>query len=134
MADGVSACGHYLSRTKTLQRLIGLSGVAAIFHGGVYIIIAFAFIYGAQVIGWEASVRNIMFIIVQITAAAGALGFGWIQDRLGAKHTYQITLALWVCAIVAIWLTPQFTDWVNQATDWQWQAQYVFCSLGAWQG
>ncbi|MCO7245367.1 MFS transporter [Halomonas sp. Mc5H-6] len=101
---------------------------------GVYIIIAFAFIYGAQVIGWEASVRNIMFIIVQITAAAGALGFGWIQDRLGAKRTYQITLGLWIAAILAIWLTPEFTDWVNQATEWQWQPQYVFLFVGCLAG
>ncbi len=74
---------------------------------GVYIIIAFAFIYGAQVIGWDESVRNIMFIIVQVTAAAGAIGFGFLQDKLGAKHTYQMTLALWVAAIVAIWATPR---------------------------
>ena len=101
---------------------------------GVYIIIAFAFIYGAQVIGWDESVRNIMFIIVQITAAAGALGFGWLQDRLGAKHTYQITLGLWVVAIIAIWATPEITAWANAQFDWQWQAQHVFLAVGCLAG
>ncbi|WGI24737.1 MFS transporter [Halomonas alkaliantarctica] len=101
---------------------------------GVYIIIAFAFIYGAQVIGWDESVRNIMFIIVQITAAAGALGFGWIQDQLGAKRTYQMTLALWVLAIIAIWATPEVTQWVNGRFDLQWQAQYVFLVVGCLAG
>ncbi len=100
---------------------------------GVYIIIAFAFIYGAQVIGWEESVRNIMFIIVQITAAAGALGFGFLQDKLGAKRTYQMTLALWVIAIVSIWATPELTGWVNSHYAVQWQAQYVFWWSVAWQ-
>jgi MFS transporter, UMF1 family len=52
---------------------------------GIYIVITFAFIYGAQVIGWDEGVRQLMFIVVQITAAAGALGFGIIQDRIGAK-------------------------------------------------
>ncbi|MGO3701516.1 MFS transporter [Halomonas sp.] len=101
---------------------------------GVYIIIAFAFIYGAQVIGWDESVRNIMFIIVQITAAAGALGFGFLQDKLGAKRTYQMTLALWVIAILSIWATPELTDWVNSRYAVQWQAQYVFLVVGCLAG
>ena len=101
---------------------------------GVYIIIAFAFIYGAQVIGWDESVRNIMFIIVQITAAAGALGFGFLQDKLGAKRTYQMTLALWVIAILSIWATPELTDWVNSHYAVQWQAQYVFLVVGCLAG
>lgn len=101
---------------------------------GVYIIIAFAFIYGAQVIGWDESVRNIMFIIVQVTAAAGALGFGFIQDKLGAKHTYLMTLALWITAIVAIWATPELTTWVNSRFGWQWQSQYVFLVVGCLAG
>ena len=74
---------------------------------GVYIVIAFAFIYGAQVIGWDTSVRNLMFVVVQVTAAAGALGFGVLQDRIGARTTYVVTLLLWIVAIGAIYLTPQ---------------------------
>lgn len=101
---------------------------------GVYIIIAFAFIYGAQVIGWEESVRNIMFIIVQITAAVGALGFGFLQDKLGAKRTYQMTLALWVIAILSIWATPELTEWVNSRFAREWQAQYVFLVVGCLAG
>jgi MFS transporter, UMF1 family len=55
---------------------------------GVYIVIAFAFIYGAQVIGWDHGIRNTMFIVVQITAATGAIVFGFIQDRIGARHLH----------------------------------------------
>lgn len=29
---------------------------------------------------------------------------------------------------------PQVTDWVNQVTDWQWQAQYVFLMVGCLAG
>ncbi|XAW61287.1 MFS transporter [Halomonas sp. Bachu 37] len=101
---------------------------------GVYIIIAFAFIYGAQVINWDESVRNIMFIIVQLTAAAGALGFGWIQDRWGAKKTYQLTLALWVAAILAIWATPELTAWLNRLLATHLQAQHVFLVVGCLAG
>ncbi len=101
---------------------------------GVYIIIAFAFIYGAQVIGWDESVRNIMFIIVQVTAATGAIGFGFLQDRLGAKRTYQMTLGLWVAAIVAIWATPELTAWLNDQFGLAWQAQHIFLWVGCLAG
>lgn len=101
---------------------------------GVYIIIAFAFIYGGQVIGWDTGVRNVMFIVVQVTAAVGAVGFGALQDRLGGKLTYQLTLALWVVAIIAIWATPTFTGWINARFGWGWQAQYVFLVVGCLAG
>src|SRR5690625_5854321 len=59
---------------------------------GIYIVVAFAFIYGDQVVGWDDSVRVLMFVIVQITAAAGAFAFGLIQDRIGCRVTYMLTL------------------------------------------
>ena len=101
---------------------------------GVYIIIAFAFIYGAQVIGWDESIRNIMFIIVQITAAAGALGFGFIQDRIGTKITYLFTLGLWVAAILAIWATPEVTAFLNARLGLDWEAQHLFLFVGCLAG
>ena len=102
--------------------------------GGIYIIITFAFIYGAQVIGWDENIRNIMFIIVQITAAIGALGFGALQDRLGAKPTYIGTLTLWVLAILAIWGTPEVTEWVNDTFGADWEAQQLFLVVGCLAG
>ncbi len=101
---------------------------------GVYIVIAFAFIYGAQVIGWDEGIRNIMFIVVQITAAAGALGFGFIQDRIGARTTYIITLLLWIVAIGAIYATPQVTGVLNAAFELDWEAQHLFLVAGCLAG
>ncbi|MBD3896700.1 MFS transporter [Halomonas sp. ML-15] len=126
--------------TQTLEDLrrfrdLGVFLVSLLFSmAGVYIIIAFAFIYGAQVIGWDESIRNIMFIIVQITAAAGALGFGMIQDRIGAKVTYIGTLLLWVAAIFAIWATPELTAWLNAQWGLDWEAQHLFLVVGCLAG
>ncbi|MFG6176901.1 MFS transporter [Halomonas sp. THAF12] len=127
----VSTTLHELRRFRDLATFL----VSLLFSmAGVYIIIAFAFIYGAQVIGWEESVRNLMFIIVQITAAAGALGFGAIQDRIGTRVTYLITLVLWVAAILAIWATPSLTAWLNAALGLDWQAQHLFLLVGCLAG
>jgi MFS transporter, UMF1 family len=98
---------------------------------GIYIIITYAFIYGAQVIGWDAEVRTLMFVIVQLTAAAGALGFGFIQDRVGAKRTYQVTLVMWMTAILLIYLTPALSGWLSVLLGRPVEAQHVFLVVGS---
>ena len=98
---------------------------------GIYIIITYAFIYGAQVIGWDEEVRTLMFVIVQVTAALGALGFGFIQDRLGARRTYRITLVMWMAAIALIYLTPDLAAWLSVLLGRPVQAQHVFLVVGS---
>ncbi|SFU67891.1 MFS transporter [Halomonas korlensis] len=129
--ERVATTLHELKRFRDL----GLFLVSLLFSmAGVYIIIAFAFIYGAQVIGWDAATRNIMFIVVQVTAAAGALGFGFLQDRIGTRVTYLFTLVLWVAAIVAIWATPEVTTFLNAHLGLDWQAQHLFLVVGCLAG
>lgn len=105
-----------------LSLLLAMSGLA--------IILAYAFIYGAQVIGWEEHVRLTMFIVTQLAAAVGAIGFGLIQDHLGARRTYLVTLLMWVIAILLIWRTPQLTELANGLLGTAWEAQYVFLVAG----
>lgn len=100
---------------------------------GIYIVISFAFIYGSQVVGWDESVRVLMFVLVQITAAVGALVFGLAQSRLGAKGTYLSTLLLWMLAIVMLWQTPSVAK-LAAHWGWAWQAQHIFLVAGCLAG
>lgn len=120
-----------LERFRDLRSLL-LSVFFAM--AGIYIIIAFSFIYGAQVIGWDDQVRMLMFVTVQITAAVGAVGFGLLQGRMGARRTYIITLSLWIVAILAIWQTPALTMLARQWFAVDWQAQHVFLVAGVLAG
>ncbi|MEX2444117.1 MAG: MFS transporter [Alkalispirochaeta sp.] len=96
----------------------------------VYIIITFAFIYGEQVIRWDPGVQIYMFVIVQITAALGAIVFGFIQNRIGAKQTYVTTMALWTVGIVLIYATPQITEMLNRTFGTEWHPQHIFLFVG----
>ncbi|MBK1691321.1 MFS transporter [Ectothiorhodospira mobilis] len=117
----VKALGH--------RRDLGVLLLSVFFAmAAIYIIIAFTFIYGAQVIRWDESVRVTMFVIVQITAAAGALGFGHLQDRLGARRIYLATLVLWMLAVGLIFLTP----WLGHRLGVE--GQHVFLVVGALAG
>ena len=134
LASGFKRILETSSNLKYFSDLRNLLVSIFFMMAGIYIIISFAFIYGSQVIGWDESVRVIMFVTVQITAAVGALGFGLIQSRIGAKTTYQITLWLWLLAILAIWQTPMMS---RLAADWlglDWEAQHVFLFAGVLSG
>lgn len=98
--------------------------------GGIYIIVAFSFIYGDQVIGWSEGVRVAMFLIVQITAAGGALLFGLLQDRVGARRTYMITLGTWFLAVLGIYFLDSITLWVNGWVQPEVEAEMLFLVIG----
>ncbi|MEE4331259.1 MAG: MFS transporter [Wenzhouxiangella sp.] len=141
LPDGQSLIGHAFGTIRTTISQIGHFDdlrrlLISIFFcmAGIYIIISFAFIYGSQVIGWDEDVRVIMFVTVQITAAVGALGFGFLQGRLGARRTYLATLMLWIVAILAIWQTPLMTRLAGSLLGVDWQAQHVFVFAGALSG
>jgi UMF1 family MFS transporter len=98
---------------------------------GLSIVIAFAFIYGDQVIGWSQTSYKLMFVITNLTATVGAVGFGFLQQRLGNLRTFNLTLAIWILAIVGIWGTPGITAWLNGALGTVWSAEHVFLFMGA---
>ncbi len=101
---------------------------------GIYIVISFAFIYGDQIVRWDEEVRILMFVVVQITAAAGALLFGFIQDKIGSKLTYNLTLALWFFAVLGIWAVIDITEWFNAVFSAAMEVQYMFLYIGVLAG
>jgi len=101
---------------------------------GLSIVIAFAFIYGDQVIHWSPRTQMLMFVITNLTASVGAVGFGFLQKRWGNLRTFNLTLAIWVVAILGIWGTPQISAWLNGALGTAWRAEHVFLFMGAMAG
>jgi len=131
---GFSRVGQTLGHLRD-HRDLALLLISVFFSmGGIAIVITYAFIYGAQVIRWDESTRTLMFVLVQLTAAGGAFAFGLVQDRLGARRTYSLTLILWMAAIVLIYLTPRIADWAHLWFGLDWQAQHVFLVVGCLAG
>lgn len=97
---------------------------------GIYIIITFTFIYGDQVVNWDEEVRIIMFVVVQITAAAGAFLFGFIQDRFGALRINILILGLWFIGVMGIYGVIHITEFLNSIFNSGFEEQYVFLYIG----
>jgi UMF1 family MFS transporter len=103
-------------------------------QAGLYVVISFAFIYGAQIIQWSSGAMALMFVITQFTAAAGAVLFGLIQDRTGSIRTYMITLVLWIIAVALIYGTNDLTAFINRTFSKDYRAETVFLVIGCLAG
>jgi UMF1 family MFS transporter len=59
-------------------------------------VVAFAALYATQVIGMSESEVIGLFVVLQLAGVAGAFGFGFLQDRIGAKLPLVLALLLWI--------------------------------------
>lgn len=103
-------------------------------QAGLSVVIAFAFIYGDQVIDWAPKTMMMMFVITQFTAAFGAFLFGFVQDRIGARNAYALTMVLWIVAATLIYATPQLTVALNSTFGTNYAAEHVFLGVGSLAG
>ncbi|MDH3402508.1 MAG: MFS transporter [Acidobacteriota bacterium] len=63
---------------------------------GFTIAVAFSGIFARTTLGFSANELVALFLILQLSSAAGAVGFGWLQDRLGSRRTLQLSLVIWI--------------------------------------
>ena len=66
---------------------------------GVATVITLAAVYASAVMGFGLTETLVMVLLVNITAAVGAFGFGYIQDRIGHKLALALTLLLWIAMV-----------------------------------
>jgi UMF1 family MFS transporter len=70
------------------------------YQAGVATVIALAAIYAEQVMGFKTQDTIMLVLLVNVTAAIGAFGFGYAQDRLGKVVALRITLVGWIAMVV----------------------------------
>lgn len=74
----------------------------ATYHCGIYTVVVLAAVYAGEVMGFSTSDTIMLILVVNITAAFGALSFGYMQDRFGSVRSIQVVLLLWVAALILI--------------------------------
>jgi UMF1 family MFS transporter len=88
-----------LRHIRHYRELFKLLIAFLVYNDGVVTVIYFAALYATTTIGFTAGDLTIMFIALNVVAAAGAFGFGWIADHIGQKRTIYISLVLWLAAV-----------------------------------
>src|SRR5205085_10904225 len=84
------------SRYRDLRRFL----LCIVFYqAGIQTVIALAAIYAQQVMKFSTQQTIVLILVVNVTAAAGAFGFGYLQDRIGHVRAISLTLAGWLLMI-----------------------------------
>ncbi len=91
-------------QAKHYQDFMWLLLCAVFYQGGVAVAITLAAIYAEQVIGFKQQETMVLIFVLNLAAAAGAFGCGYLQDRIGHKLALGLTLLGWTatCVIAAL--------------------------------
>lgn len=97
-----------LAKSRVLDALRGGHGLLDLrrflwcivaYQAGVQTVIALAAIYTQQALGFTTAQSIQLIMLVNITAAIGAFGFGFLQDRFGHRPMLALTLVFWLLGI-----------------------------------
>lgn len=100
LADTVRSVAHFSQLARFLVAFF-------VMNAGFAAVIYFSAIYAQNTLGFEAGELIVLFIVVQLSSAAGALGVGYLQDRLGARASLAITLLAWIGVCVGAYFVQE---------------------------
>ena len=71
------------------------------YNDAILTVITFSSIYAQNTLGFTTGELIVFFMLVQTTAIAGSIIFGFVTDRIGPKRTIVITLVIWFVVVLA---------------------------------
>ena len=113
VGDAFARLRETFNHARQYRDLLLVFACGTCYQAGVATVIALAAIYAEQVMGFKTQDTIMLVLVVNVTAAIGAFGFGYAQDRLGKVTALRITLIGWVAMTVVAYLSEtQSTFWV----------------------
>ena len=88
-----------LRKLNAYQDLTRFLVCIVFYQAGIMAVIALAAVYAQQVMHFDTRQTIELILIVNVTAALGALSFGFVQDRIGHKAAIAVTLVAWLFMI-----------------------------------
>ena len=102
--QSLRALRRTFQEARPYQDFTQLMACAVAYQAGVAVAISLAAIYAEQVIGFKPQETMVLIFVLNTAAFAGAMVFGYAQDRLGHKLALALTLIGWMvtCVIAAL--------------------------------
>jgi UMF1 family MFS transporter len=111
-----AAMARLLETARSARRyrdLLRVFACGACYQAGVATVIALAAIYAEQAMGFKTQDTILLILVVNLTAAAGAFGFGYAQDRIGKVWALRLTIVGWIAmTVVAYFSSTAGMFWV----------------------
>jgi len=86
----------YRDYPETLKYLIAY----LIYNDGIQTVIVVSTLFAASELGAQADVLMMLILMIQFIAFFGALAFGWLAQRIGAKKSIIISLFIWAGIVI----------------------------------
>jgi UMF1 family MFS transporter len=113
MTDALGRLAETARSARQYRDLLLVFACGTFYQAGVATVITLAAIYAQEVMGFTTTDTLLLILVVNVTAAIGAFGFGYVQDRIGKVPALRITLAGWIAMVVVAWASPtQAMFWV----------------------
>jgi UMF1 family MFS transporter len=94
-----------LAQARRFRDLFRFLLSLTLYQCGINTVVVLAAVYAQQVMGFDARDTIGLVMVVNVTAAIGALLFGHVQDRLGSLPPLAMTLLVWIVAILLAFVT-----------------------------
>ena len=102
----LAATLHRARRFRDLSRFL----VCTLFYqAGIAAVITLAAIYAQEAMHFSTHDTLVLILVVNLTAACGAFGFGYLQDRIGHVRAIAATLCGWILMVTLAWLAEGAT-------------------------
>jgi UMF1 family MFS transporter len=99
---GIQRVRRSLTEAVRLPDLFRFLTALAVYQSGVATVVVLTAVYAREVMGFDSQALVRLIMVVNVTAAVGALLFGHLQDRLGSVRTLVISLLIWCGAIILV--------------------------------
>lgn len=103
---GFKQLAHTFREMRHYRQTLLFLGAYLLYNDGIQAVIALAAQFGAQELGLDQAILIQAILMVQFVAFFGALVFGWLAQRIGAKRALQISLVIWSGVVIYGYVVP----------------------------
>lgn len=97
---------HTLKQMRNYRHTVLFLVAYLLYNDGIQAVIALAALFGAEELGLPQGVLIPAILMVQFVAFFGALLFGWIAQRIGAKRAILASLVIWTAVVIYGYFMP----------------------------
>ncbi|HYC02895.1 MAG TPA: MFS transporter [Azospirillaceae bacterium] len=110
--EGLATLRGTLARLRHQGNLARFLIASALWRDGISTLTQFGGIFAASAFGMSTPQIITFAILLNVTAGLGAAGFAWVDDRLGARFTIQVSLiGLMITGLCMLAVGTPWWDW-----------------------
>ncbi len=111
--EGLKQLGGTIREVRRYKEIVRFLVARLLFMEGINTLFIFGGIYAAAVFGLRDDQILVFGILLNVTAAAGAFGFAWMDDIVGSKPTILLgVFAIFLLGIPLLLITSTLWFWI----------------------